>query len=863
MISVPEEIKELYKQDSISKNFRVHFVNGEYRDLVNADFVSESVVFTESVSSNGNFRFGTAEGSSIEFQTYFNVNITNCVIACFSEIDISSLDEDVVTAYGITSSDVPFPYFPVPYGYFIVNSAKKTGVTNVRKIIAYQPKFQDLLKRAMYTPDTEFAKLVWGVVVKPARGAGSTIDTDIGKDGLNYFDVGIPYFKFYASTIKNCSVLGKPSAIFDSDSSVFTLDGQFNQNQMRPTIKVCTFYNAPAGTPIGEQMAYKVMIKGHVIVFGDNRYSYFDQYNDTFKAELSGHKQLADLPYFLDATKNDMYELTWKNSLSMPTLVDFNGDTDVYNAIKDELKNLCKPCMRFCDWSTPPWTESGDLTTSRGAAYTFPLGATQNAKDYMEITDYTGQFIRYDEYNGYTRRYRVRDFINDIYPDTKFAHTSSVDKSGTYCRLSNGKTYHHFNSGLSQNYIDIEPITTGNEDEYKLVIDPEIFKMDVSDYQKLRQLDKYNEYIGLSRGNPEDEDVDYIGPTVRNRHIEICIPTEIVVAKAKFINLGEDNVAVPQIIQGFRTMNESDSDIQSSTILTDCTNYTVNINEFKCPKLYRYQLTTETLRLGTIDFKLHLVMSTTGIAIYDTEVFYYYIDGRGNMIDNSYVFSAYAPYHFDDSGNIITLTSDDLLENYYTEESLTGILSSRPELLGVFLRPNRQSLYGVEVYFPTLLEPISYPSDDVYPDDNIFPINAGYIISRSMWRKLLAEDRQDSILYDKVVFKGEILKQQVEISADIDIEKFSTNVYTNYDVSDNYALQNSTSVEYVQSVVNYLANALSVLQYNKMNMTMRGLPFIQAGDNVRVIDSSNVYITCLMRQRVKGIQSLICDVENT
>ena len=47
MLNIPTEVIELFKSDSIPKVFHVRFPNGEYRDLTNADIVSESVSFDE------------------------------------------------------------------------------------------------------------------------------------------------------------------------------------------------------------------------------------------------------------------------------------------------------------------------------------------------------------------------------------------------------------------------------------------------------------------------------------------------------------------------------------------------------------------------------------------------------------------------------------------------------------------------------------------------------------------------------------------------------------------------------------------------------------------------------------------------
>lgn len=142
MIQIPEAVKLLFQQDSISKNFRVSFPNGEYPDLTNKDIVSESVIFTESVGSTTGLKFGLCEGATLEFDMFFNQNIRNMKIYAQIEIDISSLDAEFISEYGIESEDVPYPYYPIPYGYFYVDSCKRDGQNNQRRVVAYQNKWQ-------------------------------------------------------------------------------------------------------------------------------------------------------------------------------------------------------------------------------------------------------------------------------------------------------------------------------------------------------------------------------------------------------------------------------------------------------------------------------------------------------------------------------------------------------------------------------------------------------------------------------------------------------------------------------------------------------------------------------------------------
>ena len=132
MLDIPEEVKNLCKQDSVRKNFRVIFLNKEHEDLTNANVEFESVSFSESVCSRGEIKFGLCESSSISFTTINVSNIKDMIICPRLEIDISSLGEDWIAEHGFTSDDVDYPFYPIPYGVFVVDSCDRDS-TNMAK----------------------------------------------------------------------------------------------------------------------------------------------------------------------------------------------------------------------------------------------------------------------------------------------------------------------------------------------------------------------------------------------------------------------------------------------------------------------------------------------------------------------------------------------------------------------------------------------------------------------------------------------------------------------------------------------------------------------------------------------------------
>lgn len=159
MLNIPDAIKSLYQQDTTRKNFRVIFPNGELPDITNANILTESVRFTESLCSQQYLRFGLTEASEIQFETIGIPNMMGMTIKCFSEIDTSSLTAAQISAIQAMSdldgelvleadSDLTdyygnkWGFYRVPYGTFTVDSCPRNhGAMTHRKVTAYTVRF--------------------------------------------------------------------------------------------------------------------------------------------------------------------------------------------------------------------------------------------------------------------------------------------------------------------------------------------------------------------------------------------------------------------------------------------------------------------------------------------------------------------------------------------------------------------------------------------------------------------------------------------------------------------------------------------------------------------------------------------------
>ena len=132
MLTVPQEIKDILHQDSGYKNIRIHFPNGERSDICNDLIVRNSVSFKESLCSQNTLKFGLCEASVFECETVGVGNISGCQIEVFCEVECPP---SVTGAEWKT--DLQKYIYPIPYGYFIVDDAKRQADMNHRKITAY------------------------------------------------------------------------------------------------------------------------------------------------------------------------------------------------------------------------------------------------------------------------------------------------------------------------------------------------------------------------------------------------------------------------------------------------------------------------------------------------------------------------------------------------------------------------------------------------------------------------------------------------------------------------------------------------------------------------------------------------------
>lgn len=161
MLTIPNEVKRLFIDETARKNFRVRVVDGSFRDIINSDIVSESVSFTESINSGSSLKFGLCESSTLSFDTVGIPNLKGKTLEARIEIDSSSLGSEWCNENASTSDDVPFPFYSVSYGTFTVESCDRDESNmELRKFKCYSAQGindTDALPRTF----ADFAGVTW------------------------------------------------------------------------------------------------------------------------------------------------------------------------------------------------------------------------------------------------------------------------------------------------------------------------------------------------------------------------------------------------------------------------------------------------------------------------------------------------------------------------------------------------------------------------------------------------------------------------------------------------------------------------------------------------------------------------------
>ncbi len=284
MLRIPESVKTLFKNDGTRKNFRVHFPNGEYGDIINENVVQESMKFTESLCSQNVFRFGLAESSVLEFETVGVGNMYGMTIEAGIEIDCSSLSAADKASIAAGSWDGTWnageETFSVPLGVFRVESCPRDHQNMAhRQVTAYSA--------AVKTPRFTFPqRMVWPTIyAKITALAGAALG-------------GLPVASTdtFALADSDPDLHPMPLQLFDSDGQVYVdvLDADNGDAEMLYGAfgggALCSVamsdYNAAAYSAFGVAVAEAITNAGYDITFDGSGGHRFESNEEALRAAM-------------------------------------------------------------------------------------------------------------------------------------------------------------------------------------------------------------------------------------------------------------------------------------------------------------------------------------------------------------------------------------------------------------------------------------------------------------------------------------------------------------------------------------------------------------------------------------------------
>lgn len=143
-----------------------------------------------------------------------------------------------------------------------------------------------------------------------------------------------------------------------------------------------------------------------------------------------------------------------------------------------------------------------------------------------------------------------------------------------------------------------------------------------------------------------------------------------------------------------------------------------------------------------------------------------------------------------------------------------------------------------------------YPSETLYPSEDLFPSEPGEFITSG---------------YRSVEFEDYIVEPITAIKIQDDDEDYGTMAGTDkniYSIIGNYLLSGKNSTE-LQEIAEKILLVVKNKYYIPHKTVLNGLPYIEVGDAINIITRKDAVESFVFQRRMKGIQSLVDEIEAT
>lgn len=234
--------------------------------------------------------------------------------------------------------------------------------------------------------------------------------------------------------------------------------------------------------------------------------------------------------------------------------------------------------------------------------------------------------------------------------------------------------------------------------------------------------------------------------------------------------------------------------------------------------------------------------------------------------NNVYVSNKYQLNYRDLLTNGMTVTKKDKSGNTVTQQyqlSFRELIEGFAELnatFGMYWR-HAGAFAFKGLNFPTSV----YPGEGITPGSTTKPDGAVYLIDKSAIEDITFDDELTKPYYRILATcSPSNATEESEIEYKVNSELLIDAKHSlDYDITSNYCLKTiPMTTTQIRNYMVVLADALQKIRYMPCEIVLRGIPFVEAGDWVEFETNDGTMITNVLRQTIRGVQSLRTNIES-
>ena len=194
-----------------------------------------------------------------------------------------------------------------------------------------------------------------------------------------------------------------------------------------------------------------------------------------------------------------------------------------------------------------------------------------------------------------------------------------------------------------------------------------------------------------------------------------------------------------------------------------------------------------------------------------------------------------------------------------TKFNLRNLIEGYCEIKGLMGKNNRRD--GLELVSISANKGI-YPSESLYPSEELYPNgpSAGFL-SRTHYIDAWHDDNVTKSYGSVSAMLKNADGEEVFVThsiVDETAEDYDASAYQTYLLKNNFVVNNAIlTEEELKQILADIAENIKDVRYMPSEITLKGLPYIEAGDFITVITKDSAFETIILNRRLTGIMSLI------